>query len=92
MNSESRIVQRPRVDIDVAIKLNESEMRALDALVGYGPDAFLKVFCEKLGGAYMRPHEAGLRSLFATVKAHIPSILRRADAARKAFNDEGGAS
>jgi hypothetical protein len=85
MSNESRIVEMPRVEVSVSIKLNEAEMRALDALVGYGTDSFLQVFYEKLGKSYMQPHEAGLRSLFSAVSENIPAILRRADAARKAF-------
>lgn len=60
-------------------------MRAMDALVGYGVDGFLEVFYTKLGKAYMKPHEAGLRSLFESIRGTVPGILQRTDAARKAF-------
>jgi hypothetical protein len=75
----------PRITLDVALKLNESEIRALDALAGYGAKVFLEVFYEHMGRAYMEPHEAGLRSLFDTIKAELPSIINRQTAARKAF-------
>ncbi|MCX5478486.1 hypothetical protein OSH08_05690 [Kaistia geumhonensis] len=58
-------------------------MRALDALVGYGVDAFLKVFYEKLGEAYMRPHEAGLRSLFKAIGRDVGPALMDVDQAQK---------
>lgn len=69
----------------VTFTVTEEEARALDALVGYGDDAFLRVFYEKLGQSYMRPHEAGLRSLFKRVRADMPFILDRFNAARTAF-------
>jgi hypothetical protein len=81
-----RITQQPVVQVEGTFTLTESEMRALDAMVGYGEDAFLKVFYEKLGRAYMQPHEAGLRSLFKTVSANVPAILGRAKRAREAFS------
>jgi hypothetical protein len=61
---------RPRVAITYTctLVLSESEMRALDALAGYGDDAFLKAFYKDLGTHYLKPHEAGLRSLFAAIR------------------------
>lgn len=55
------------VSARAVLTLDEKEICALDALVGYGIDPFLKVFYEKMGRAYLEPHEAGLRSLFETV-------------------------
>ena len=52
------------IDVKAVLELNEQELRALDALRGYGIDAFLKVFYQHLGRHYLEPHEAGLRSLF----------------------------
>ena len=66
-----------------SIALNETEVRALDALVGYGDDAFLKVFKEKLGAAYIRDHESGLRSFFATVRKDVLPALRDIDQTQK---------
>ena len=81
----SRLTQLPTVGVDISLKLTEPEMRALEALAGYGSDSFLKVFYQQMGRAYIGPHEAGLRSLFETIKTELPPILRRADAAKKAF-------
>ena len=74
---------RVEVTLRAAIELDEQELGALDALVGYGVDPFLKVFYEKLGKAYMQPHEAGLRSLFEKIRAEVPSALRKVHDARK---------
>ena len=81
----SRLVQRPRVELDVLVKLNEVEIRALEALVGYGIKPFLEVFYKHMGEHYLRPHEAGLRSLFDTINTDLKPILKRVDAAKTAF-------
>lgn len=78
---------RVDVQLQVTTTLSEAECRALDALVGYGADAFLKVFYEKLGKAYMQPHEAGLRSLFESIGRDVRPYLSRIDSARKTFNE-----
>jgi hypothetical protein len=78
-------MQAPRVEVGATIKLTEAELRALEALAGYGDDGFLKVFYEHLGKAYLKPHKAGLKSLFAVIRADLRPIMARADAAKKAF-------
>ncbi len=80
-----RLIQAPHVETRATIELSEMEMRALDALIGYGIQPFLDVFYKNLGKHYMQPCEAGLRSLFKTLGSEIPNVLRRADAARQAF-------
>lgn len=81
----ARIEGRPKIDLEVALIINESEARALDALVGYGTDSFLKAFYEKLGEAYMKQHESGLRSFFAAVKENIPFLLAKLDESKSVF-------
>ena len=81
----SRITQAPQVGVDVSIKLTEAEIRALEALAGYGTEPFLKVFYAQMGKAYLQPYEDGLRSLFDTIRSELPPIIKRADAARTAF-------
>lgn len=65
-----------------SITLTEVECRALDALVGYGDDAFLKHFKENLGSAYIRDHELGLRSFFGTIRRDVLPALREINQAR----------
>lgn len=71
------------VKIDVEVKasmvLSEIELRALDALVGYGVEPFLKVFYSQMGKHYLQPHEAGLRALFKNIGQTTPGPLRQAD-------------
>lgn len=81
----AEMYQRPEVRVRVYMALDEAEARALDALVGYGDDAFIKHFYEKLGQHYLRPHERGLRSLFKSARGFLPGILSRSDRARAAF-------
>lgn len=80
------IIARPKLDLRVTFSVNEAEARALDALAGYGDDAFIKVFYDKLGQHYMGPHESGMRSLLCSIRDHLPAILSRSDEARKIFD------
>ena len=77
-----------KVTVSATLTLNEAELGALDALAGYGHESFLKVFYEKMGEAYMKPHEAGLISLFKTIKSTVPSALRDVRAARSSLLKE----
>ena len=82
---QHRLLARPTVEMNVSLVLTSEEVRALDALAGYNVDAFLKVFYAQMGRAYLEPHEAGLRSVFETIRAELPRLMNRHDAARKAF-------
>ena len=81
----AEVVGQPRVQLTVTIALTEPEARALDALAGYGDDAFVAAFYEKLGKAYLQPHEGGLRSFLKSVRDVMPGLLSRANDARDAF-------
>ncbi len=82
----AKILGTGHVNVTATMEFSEPELRALDALVGYGDDAFIKVFYEHLGKSYMQQHEAGLRTLFMSIRSEVPNILSRTDAARKAFS------
>ena len=81
----NRLTQWPRIEVDVNIKLTMAEVQALDALAGYGTDGFLEVFYKQMGKHYLKPHEAGLRSLFATISSELPPIIKRYQSAKQAF-------
>jgi len=72
-----------RIIFSVKCELTENELRALDALVGYGFDNFIKHFYG-LGKHYMEPYENDLRQLFVKVESLRPEISS-IDAARKAL-------
>lgn len=82
----AKIVQRANVDLSLTFTVNESEARALDAMTGYGADAFVTAFYEHLGESYMKKHEAGLRSFLKAIRDEVPFILCRVDKAREAFS------
>ncbi len=71
------------VTVSATIELDEEALRALEALVGYGIEPFLQVYYEKLGTAYLRPYEGGLRKLFVAINATVPQALAQAKEARK---------
>lgn len=73
------------VQITATITLNERHLRALDALAGYGDEAFLKAFYVKLGKSYMQPFERDLRELFALIRSEVPSALAGINQSRKAL-------
>lgn len=51
------------VKFEINLQLTELEARALDAILGYEPKAFLKMFYEHMGSHYLKPYEKGLISL-----------------------------
>ena len=71
------------VEVRATISFNEGELRALDAMVGYGIDPFLEVFYSKLGKAYMQPYEKNLRELFVKINQTVPVSIKRVETARK---------
>lgn len=82
----ARLTTEPKLEARATIQFEESELRALDALIGYGTDPFLKVFYKHMGSSYMKPHEAGLRQLFKTLGGSVGEALRKVDDARKLLN------
>lgn len=83
-----KIGSQSAIEFKLVLVLSEIETRALDALVGYNFDDFVRVFYEKMGHSYMKPNEEGLRALFETVREIVPQKLARLDRARQAFLDE----
>lgn len=73
------------LSMEIVLKLNETEARALKALTEYGSDAFIQTFYTKLGKSGMQNHESGLKSLFETIKTELPEHLKKIDKARSAF-------
>lgn len=80
-----KLEARPTVALEVAIRLTEAEVGALDALAGYGVDQFIEHFYTFLGKAYMEKYEGGLRS-FLDGASGLSILLERARKAREAFN------
>ena len=84
----AKIETLPKIQIEIRLILTEEEAAALSAIAGYGIDAFLEVFYDKMGKSYLQPHEEGLRSLFESAYGNIPPIMRQSEKARKTFYGE----
>lgn len=73
-------------DFKVDITFNEEEARALYAMTLYGGEAFLKVFKEKLGSAYINNYEQGLITFFERLRTELPMHFAKMDKAKEAYN------
>jgi hypothetical protein len=69
----------------LTLELNEAEAQALDAIVGYGDDEFLKVFYQHMGKAYLAPYEDGFRSLSKAIREQLQPQLYTLKEQRKAL-------
>ncbi len=78
---------KTQVTFSAMLTLSEVEMRALDALVGYGTEPFIDHFYKTLGKAYLEDHVAGIRSLFDTIKSNVPTHLANVDEMRKRLRE-----
>jgi hypothetical protein len=84
----ARFAGQTRVTAEATLTLTEIEMRALDALFCYGVDSLLKAFYKDCGTTYMKPYEAGLRTLAEGVGRDLKPIIKRAEQARAVFKKE----
>lgn len=75
------------ITCQATLTLNEVECRALDALIGYGIEPFLKVFYEKMGRHYLEPHERGLRELFKKFGQTVHPALSDVQTARQLVSE-----
>lgn len=73
--------------LTLTLELDEDEVRALDGIFGYNVESFLKVFYERMGRAYVEPHEAGVRKLHETIRSTVAGPLSRITIARAAVRD-----
>ncbi|SDQ99360.1 hypothetical protein [Pseudovibrio sp. Tun.PSC04-5.I4] len=80
------------VEAKAIITFGECELRALDAMTGYGIEAFLKVFYAELGEANMRPYEQDLRALFATLNPPVSEALAKVNQARRVLEEASNKS
>lgn len=85
--AEIKILSQVKPEFNVLLKLSEEEARALEAIVGYGPDKFVEWFYKNLGKHYLKPHENGMRSLFATVRKELSHRLYDIDNIKKSITD-----
>lgn len=82
----AKITQAPVVTVEAHFTVTEEELRALEALAGYGDDAFIRAFYEHLGTSYLKPYEKGLRQFLTSIRDIAGPIIKRTDEARKVFS------
>jgi hypothetical protein len=85
--AEREMIFKHALTCTAILELDEGELGALDALVGYGVEPFLKVFYAELGKSYMERHEKGLRSLFERVASTVPRPLSDLNTARRLLHE-----
>ena len=74
--------QHVSINAVLTLEITEEELRALDALAGYGVDEFLRVFYQGLGQHYLQPYAGGLRSFLHSVRG-CASLARDAEECRQ---------
>jgi hypothetical protein len=78
----SKIFQHPKIELNLTFVINEEEARALDAMVGYGYDSFIKCFKENLGKSYMNGHE---EEFFESIRNFVPGYLEKLEQVKKSI-------
>lgn len=79
---------RAELDVKVTFTIDEEEARALDALAGYGEDAFVKAFYQVLGKDYMTEHEYGLRRFLGSIRSVVNPAISLVDQAKNLVKAE----
>lgn len=70
----------------IYLELTEGEAGALDAICGYGPEAFLKWFKNNLGRYYIEKYEKHVKSLFEKAQK-LEQAIHQAKKARAEIRD-----
>lgn len=73
------ITTKSEITVKAMMELDEQQMRALDALAGYGTDPFISAFYKVMGEGYLKPHEPGLVLLFNQIRKAITPSLAELD-------------
>lgn len=84
-----KAIPRISLNYEVHLVLSETEARALDAIVGYGFDDFMKVFKEHMGKHYISGHERGAETLFSSVRDAVGPQLSHITASRNLLREKG---
>lgn len=82
---EIKTFTKTRVEFKVTLELSENEARAWDAIVGYGWEAFEKVFKEHLGKHYIQPYSNEAKEMFEHTRKNIGFQLHAVDEVKKAI-------
>lgn len=86
MNKPS-IRPKAKQEFMIHLELTETQARCLHDITGYGWDAFIAVFEEKLGKHYIGKNKHEGKSLFELIYQELPKSFYKIDEARKIFNN-----
>jgi len=75
------------VSFSINLNLTLGQAKALDAIVGYGPDLFVKWFYQTHGKSYLKPHEQDMRELFSVCKNELGNEISKIETAKKTINE-----
>lgn len=75
------------VEFKLNLELTENEARAWDAIVGYGFEAFIRVFKEKLGSHYISPYKKECKKMFEDTRQELAFQLHAIDEVKKAIKN-----
>lgn len=81
----AKITETAEISITATFTISEGELRALDALTGYGVDSFMECFYKHMGATYMKPYDKDMREFLKSIREIAGPILSRANEARKIF-------
>lgn len=81
----AQIEQRPTVSVSATFLFDEAELRALEAMTDYGLANFVQLLTQMAGDSRGEQHKKAMTTLYQTIHDKVPSILFRADRARKEF-------
>lgn len=83
---DNQVKIKAEVKITATIELTEGQLRALDAMVGYGAKAFFRVFYLRLGKHYLGPFEKDFQELFDNINRTVTPALKQIKEIRKQHN------
>ena len=78
------------MEFSTTLTLNEKEIHALEAIVGYGEKAFLELFKTTCGQAYIRGAEDGVKSLFYAISTQVAPMHAEIQKAKKLLLEKVG--
>ena len=87
MNEKIQSTAKANVAFTINFELTVKEAKALEAIAGYGVDAFLEIFYPKLGKHYLQANEADFRALLVKIQSSLPNEIAKIDKATAAISE-----
>jgi DNA-binding NarL/FixJ family response regulator len=84
----ARIAQEPSIEVTATLRLTEPELRALALMSDFNIAGVVQALAVGLSSGFReKRHADAIESLIEMIRREVRPILRRTDAARKAFSD-----